>query len=130
VGLFALSVGSGTLSPVFSALQSPAFTLGGRALALICMSISFVCHVLAVVCDSVPLVSDPISLVCEPLASCKLGLASRKGLVVPIKLGHPALELTTLFGGWLDDVGGGCGSGRGVGGDLGAVAATARSIRR
>jgi hypothetical protein len=93
VRLFAQSLGSLALRPVFGALQSLAFPLRTRALTFVRAYLSFVCHPLAVVCDSVPLVSDPVSLVREPLASYEVILASRGSLLALIKLGRPTIEL-------------------------------------
>jgi hypothetical protein len=79
-------------------LQSLAFTVRRRALALVRARLSFVRHLLAIVCDLLPLVGDPISLRGEPLAFVELGLAAHDGLLARGERGGPALKLGRRVG--------------------------------
>lgn len=74
------------LRPVVQALQSLAFTLRGRALALVRAQFPVIRRFLTLIGYSVALIGHVISLVSNPLASRKLPLPPCQSLLASVRL--------------------------------------------
>jgi hypothetical protein len=94
VGLLPLGVGLHTIRLLVDASQALAFTLCGRALALVRKLLSFVGRQLAVIRDPLALISDVISSGSEQFASSDLSLTPREGLLPLVKRASLILEPT------------------------------------
>jgi hypothetical protein len=79
-------------------MQSLAFTLRGRALAVIGTPLPVVGQLLAIVCDPLALIGDPLPSSGERFASCDLGFAARDSLLTLVKREDSVFEIVGHIG--------------------------------